>query len=48
MKLGQVPEGVLRLGGTIALSGNSIIYVYEDGVPGDYPDPKDVIKSFTK
>ncbi len=47
MKLGQVPEGVLRLGGTIAISGDRIIYVYEDGVPGDYPDPADVIKSFS-
>lgn len=47
MKLGEVPEGVLRLGGTIALSGDRIIYTYEDGVPGDYPDPKEVINSFS-
>ena len=47
LKFGEVPEGVLRLGGTIALNGDRIIYVYEDGVPGDYPDPSDVIKSFS-
>mmetsp|Transcript_27270 Transcript_27270/g.38771 ORF Transcript_27270/g.38771 Transcript_27270/m.38771 type:complete len:140 (-) Transcript_27270:48-467(-) len=47
MKLGEVPEGVLRLGGTITISGDRIIYAYEDGVPGDYPDPAEVIKSFS-
>lgn len=47
MKLGEVPEGVLRLGGTIALSGDRIIYAYEDGVPGDYPDPIEVINKFS-
>lgn len=39
------PEGVLRLGGTLALNQDKIVYSYEDGVPGDHPNPVDVIKS---
>lgn len=46
LKFGQVPEGVLRLGGTLALQKNRILYSYEDGVPGDYPKPEDVLKAF--
>jgi len=46
MKFGQVPEGVLRLGGTVGIIGNEVKYKYEDGVPGDYPDPKTVIATF--
>ncbi len=42
------PEGVLRLGGTLALNGNRIVYSYEDGVPGDHPNPIDVIRSLSK
>lgn len=41
----RFPEGVTRLGGTIAVDGNDIKYVYEDGVPGDYPYPADVLNS---
>jgi hypothetical protein len=46
MKFGEVPEGVLRLGGTIGIVGNDVKYMYEDGVPGDYPDPKTVLATF--
>jgi hypothetical protein len=42
----SVPEGVTRLGATFGVVGNQVIYVYEDGVPGDHPDPLEVIKSF--
>ena len=45
MKFGEVPEGVLRLGGTIGLKADKVVYSYEDGVPGDYPAPKDVLES---
>jgi hypothetical protein len=41
----QFPEGVLRLGATFAIDGDKIVYVYEDGVPGDHPNPADVIKA---
>lgn len=41
------PEGVLRLGGTFGVNGSDIVYLYEDGVPGDHPIPSDVLeKSF--
>lgn len=46
LKFGQIPQGVLRLGGTFAIDGKSIKYVYEDGVPGDHPNPEDVLASF--
>jgi len=42
-KIRGVPEGVTRIGGTIALRKEEIVYVYEDGVPGDYPNPGDVL-----
>lgn len=38
MKLGEIPEGVLRLGGTFVVKGNSIIYRWSDRLPGDHPD----------
>lgn len=41
----RFPDGVTRLGGTIAADGNEIKYVYEDGVPGDYPKPLDVLRA---
>lgn len=41
----RFPEGVTRLGGTVAVDGNDIKYVYEDGVPGDYPSPAEVLNS---
>jgi len=46
LKFGEIPEGVTRLGGTFGFKGDKIIYSYEDGVPGDYPNPEDVLKSF--
>jgi len=39
------PEGVLRLGGTVGVSGDDVVYLYADGVPGDYPSPGDVLDS---
>jgi hypothetical protein len=39
------PEGVLRLGATFGIDGDKVVYVYEDGVPGDHPNPVDVIKA---
>jgi len=42
----QIPEGVRRLGATFAIRGDDVLYVYEDGVPGDHPNPEDVLKSF--
>ena len=44
-QFGQIPEGVTRLGGTFAIKDNDILYGYEDGVPGDHPDPDEVLRS---
>lgn len=38
MKFGDVPEGVLRLGGTFVVNGNEIKYRWSDRLPGDHPD----------
>jgi hypothetical protein len=43
MKLGQVPEGVLRLGGTFVVDGDNILYQWNDRVPGDHPDIAEVL-----
>lgn len=38
MKFGDIPEGVLRLGGTFVVNGNKILYRWSDRLPGDHPD----------
>jgi len=38
-----VPEGVLRLGGTFVLSGDSVEYAFADALPGAHPDINDVL-----
>ena len=38
MKFGEIPEGVLRLGGTFVVNGNDIKYRWSDRLPGDHPD----------
>lgn len=43
MKFGDIPQGVLRLGGTFVISGNDVLYAWSDTVPGDHPDVGDVI-----
>lgn len=40
-----IPEGVLRLGGTFGVDGKKVVYLYEDGVPGDHPIPYEVLSS---
>lgn len=48
VKFGEVPEGVLRLGATFVFDGDEIIYEYRDKVPGDHPQPSDVLASISK
>lgn len=36
-------EGVRRLGGTFVLEGDDVLYAWADSVPGDEPDPLDVL-----
>lgn len=33
-----IPEGVLRLGGTFVVSGDTVVYQWSDKVPGDHPN----------
>jgi len=37
-KFGEIPEGVLRLGGTFVVDGNDVKYQWSDRIPGDHPD----------
>ena len=43
MKFGEIPEGVLRLGGTFVVDGNQILYQWNDRLPGDHPDIDEVL-----
>mmetsp|Transcript_21974 Transcript_21974/g.37073 ORF Transcript_21974/g.37073 Transcript_21974/m.37073 type:complete len:142 (+) Transcript_21974:339-764(+) len=43
----RFPEGVTRLGGTLGVKRNDVVYAYADGVPGDYPNPAEVIDLLT-
>ena len=42
MKFGDIPEGVLRLGGTFVVKDDEILYRWNDGVPGDHPNIQEV------
>jgi len=42
MKFGDIPEGVLRLGGTFVISGDEVVYQWSDRVPGDHPSVEKV------
>lgn len=42
-KFGEIPLGAVKLGGTFAIDSDEVLFSYEDGVPGDYPDPRVVL-----
>ena len=44
MKFGEIPEGVLRLGGTFVVNGDDIKYRWSDRLPGDHPDIDNVFQ----
>lgn len=44
LKFGEIPEGVLRLGGTFVVDGDEVVYQWSDKIPGDYPEVDDVLK----
>jgi len=44
MKFGEIPEGVLRLGGTYVIHDDEILYRWSDRLPGDHPDVKQVVE----
>jgi hypothetical protein len=41
---GSMPEGVLRLGGTLVIHGDEIVYQWYDRIPGDHPDLEQVMQ----
>jgi len=41
----RVPEGGLVMGGTYVIAGNEIVYEWRDKLPGDLPDPRDVLSA---
>lgn len=45
MKFGDVPEGVLRLGGTFVISGDEVVYQWSDRIPGDHPNIANVVST---
>lgn len=45
LKFGEVPEGVLRLGGTFVIDGASVLFAHADKFPGDHPAIADVLRA---
>lgn len=45
LKFGEVPAGVLRLGGTFVVRGDEVLYAWKDKIPGDHPDINEVVKT---
>jgi len=44
VNFGEIPEGVLRLGGTFVVSGDDVKYQWSDRIPGDHPNISDVLE----
>ena len=44
MKFGEVPEGVLRLGGTFVVKNDDVVFQWNDRLPGDHPDLSEVLE----
>lgn len=43
MKFGEVPEGVLWVGGTFVIKGDEVLYQWSDKVPGNHPDIREFV-----
>ena len=44
LKFGEVPQGVLRLGGTFVVSGDGeVLFAHADRLPGDHPEVEKVL-----
>lgn len=41
---GLTKDAALQIGGTFVIEGNNFLFFDEEGVPGDYPKPKEVLK----
>lgn len=44
-KFGEIPRGVLRLGGTFVIKGDSVLFAHADQFPGDHPNISDVLRA---
>lgn len=44
MKFGEVPEGVLRTGGTFVVQNDDVIYQWTDEIPGNHPNVEEVVE----
>jgi len=44
MKLGEIPEGVLWVGGTFVVDGNDVLYQWNDQVPGNHPNIAEIVE----
>jgi len=44
LKFGDVPKGVLMVGGTFVVNGEDIIYQWNDQIPGNHPVVSDVLE----
>lgn len=40
---GEIPEGVLWVGGTFVVRGREVVYQWNDVVPGNHPEIPDVV-----
>lgn len=45
LRFGELPEGVLRLGGTFAIDGDTVLFAHADQFPGDHPAITDVLRA---
>ena len=44
MKFGEIPQGVLRLGGTFVVDANDeVLFAHADRLPGDHPEVDTVL-----
>ena len=45
LKFGEIPEGVLRLGGTFFVDDDAVSFAHADKFPGDHPAIADVLRA---
>ena len=48
LKFGEVPQGVLRLGGTFLVREDEVIFAHSDKIPGDHPNIDTIMKLVNK
>jgi hypothetical protein len=43
-KFGEIPQAIFRLSGTFVVQGDTLIYRWNDKIPGDHPDVRRVLE----